>query len=86
MNSPIQGSAADLIKVAMVNLDRELAEEHLEANLLLQVHDELVLEVTDGCEAKVAEIVKREMEGAIELSVPLVAQVGCGSNWLSAKK
>ncbi|MEE8251082.1 MAG: DNA polymerase I [Gemmatimonadales bacterium] len=86
MNSPIQGSAADLIKVAMVNLDRELAAEHLEANLLLQVHDELVLEVTHGCEDKVADIVKREMEGAIALSVPLVARVGCGSNWLSAKK
>lgn len=86
MNSPIQGSAADLIKVAMVNLDRELAAEHLEANLLLQVHDELVLEVTDGCEDKAADIVKRAMEGAIELSVPLVAHVGCGANWLSAKK
>lgn len=86
MNSPIQGSAADLIKVAMVNLAASLKAARSQARLLLQVHDELVLDVPEAEIESISRMVKREMEGAIELKVPLVADVGVGANWLSAKK
>ena len=86
MNSPIQGSAADLIKVAMVNLAASLKAARSQARLLLQVHDELVLDVPEAEIEPISRMVKREMEGAIELKVPLVADVGVGANWLSAKK
>ncbi len=86
MNSPIQGSAADLINVAMVNLAASLKAARSQARLLLQVHDELVLDVPEAEIEPISRMVKREMEGAIELKVPLVADVGVGANWLSAKK
>lgn len=85
MNSPIQGSAADLIKIAMVRLAEALRAGGLRAKILLQVHDELVLE---GPAAEVKEmegLLKETMEGAAELSVPLVVDVGVGLNWLDAK-
>jgi DNA polymerase-1 len=83
-NSPIQGSAADLIKVAMVRISEALRSGH-RARLLLQVHDELVLEApVEECEA-VAALVKRQMEEAAALSVPLVADVGIGTDWVDAK-
>jgi len=85
MNSPIQGSAADLIKIAMVNLDAALREGDLGAAMLLQVHDELVLEAPEAHADAVAEIVRREMSGAATLKVPLVVDVGIGPNWLDAK-
>jgi DNA polymerase-1 len=86
MNSPIQGSAADLIKVAMVRLASALARQKLAATLLLQVHDELVLEVPGGELDEVQALVRRHMEGAAELRVPLVADVGVGDNWMDAKR
>jgi DNA polymerase-1 len=86
MNSPIQGSAADLIKVAMVRLASALATRQLAAALLLQVHDELVLEVPMDEIDEVRELVRRHMEGAAALQVPLVADVGVGDNWVDAKR
>jgi DNA polymerase I len=84
-NAPLQGSAADLIKIAMVGLHRALREEKLAARLLLQVHDELVLEApTEEVDAASA-LMKRHMEGAASLKVPLVVDVGVGDNWLDAK-
>ena len=83
VNSPIQGTAADLIKLAMVRIDRALAG--CESRLLLQVHDELVLEAPGGEIESVKRLVKREMEGVFELSVPLLVEVGVGENWRDAK-
>jgi DNA polymerase-1 len=83
-NSPIQGSAADLIKIAMVRVQRALEAGH-EAKLLLQVHDELVVEAPAPEAGAVAELLKREMEGVASLDVPLLADVGVGDNWLDAK-
>ena len=84
-NSPIQGSAADLIKMAMIRIDRLLAERQLNARMLLQVHDELVFEIPGPELDDVSALVKYEMEHAAELSVPLVVDFGVGSNWLATK-
>jgi len=84
-NSPLQGSAADLIKRAMISIHRGLRQRGLEARMLLQVHDELVLEAPRAEGDAVRDLVKREMESAAELRVPLVADVGVGPNWLDAK-
>lgn len=84
LNAPIQGSAADIIKVAMINVERELATQGMQTRLLLQVHDELVLEVAPG-EAAAAEVVLREQMGAATaLSVPLDVSVGIGKSWQDA--
>ncbi len=84
-NSPLQGSAADLIKIAMVRIHAALAARHPEARLLLQVHDELVLEAPMAQVQAVSGLVKDHMEGAATLKVPLVVDVGTGPNWLDAK-
>jgi DNA polymerase-1 len=84
-NAPIQGSAADLIKVAMIRIHGALAARRLQTRMLLQVHDELVLEVPGPELADVTALVKGEMEGATQLSVPLVVETGAGGNWLDAK-
>ncbi|RLI96401.1 MAG: DNA polymerase I, partial [Candidatus Aenigmatarchaeota archaeon] len=81
INSPIQGSAADLIKIAMLNIYRRLKEENLPAWLILQIHDELILEVTENQINRVRKIVKEEMENALKLSVPLVVDTKVGKNW-----
>jgi len=83
VNSPIQGTSADLIKLAMVRIDRALAG--LESRLLLQVHDELVLEAPVAEVDRVKTLVKAEMEGVCELSVPLLVEIGTGDNWRDAK-
>jgi DNA polymerase-1 len=81
VNTPIQGTAADLIKAAMVAIDRRLLEAGSAAGMILQVHDELILEAPeDEVDAAVA-VVREEMEGAAELSVPLEVAVGVGSSW-----
>jgi DNA polymerase I len=84
-NSPIQGSAADLIKIAMIRIDDALKTRQLQSKMLLQVHDELVFEVIPGELDQVQELVKYEMEHAAELSVPLVVDLGVGKNWLETK-
>jgi len=84
INTPIQGSAADLIKVSMINLSQRLKSEGLKTSMILQVHDELVLEVPEDELEKAIKAVKETMEGAMELSVPLVVDVSYGKNWLEA--
>ena len=79
LNAPIQGTAADIIKVAMLRVDAALQGK--QSRVLLQVHDELVVEVAPGELEEVREIVEREMDGAIELLVPLEVSAGTGSNW-----
>jgi DNA polymerase-1 len=84
LNAPIQGSAADIIKVAMLGVHRGLAEAGLRSRLLLQVHDELVLEIAPGECSAVEELVRREMGGAYKLDVPLDVSVGIGRTWHEA--
>jgi len=84
-NSPIQGSAADLIKVAMIRIHAALEHSALTARMLLQVHDELVFEAPPNEEAQLRQLVEREMTTAIALDVPLVVDIGTGKNWLEAK-
>jgi DNA polymerase-1 len=84
-NSPIQGSAADLIKIAMIRIDDALKTRKLQSKMLLQVHDELVFEVFPEEMETVKVLVKHEMEHAAELSVPLVVDLGVGKNWLETK-
>jgi DNA polymerase I len=81
LNAPIQGSAADIIKVAMLRVDGALRSQQMRSRLLLQVHDELVLEIAPGEREAVEELVRREMGGAYELSVPLDVSVGVGRTW-----
>jgi DNA polymerase-1 len=85
VNSPLQGTAADLIKVTMIHVDRRLREEKYQAAMLLQVHDELVFEAPPEETKELAAMVKREMEQVYPLEVPLVADVGVGENWRDAK-
>ncbi len=85
VNTPLQGTAADLIKLAMIRIDRAIAEKSLAARMLLQVHDELVFEVPPEERDTVTELVKREMENVAELRVPLAVEVGVGPNWRDAK-
>jgi DNA polymerase-1 len=85
INTPIQGTAADLIKLAMIRIDRRLRSELPEARMILQVHDELVFEVPEADVAPLERLVRAEMEGVYELSVPLVVDLGAGPNWLEAK-
>ena len=83
-NMPIQGTAADIIKIAMVRVRRRLAEENLDAKLIMQVHDELIVEASESCAGRAAEILRFEMENAAQLSVPMEVSVGMGKTWLAA--
>jgi DNA polymerase-1 len=85
MNSPMQGSAADLMKIAMINVAAALENAALESAMLLQVHDELVLETPAEEVDQTVDVVRREMTAAAQLSVPLVVDIGVGPNWLDAK-
>ncbi|SKA75247.1 DNA polymerase I [Clostridium sp. USBA 49] len=85
MNTPIQGSAADIIKLAMVNVYNELKKQHLKSTLILQVHDELIINVYKDELEKVKNIVKNEMEKVLELKVPLEVDINIGKNWYEAK-
>ncbi|MDF2876344.1 MAG: polA, partial [Sporomusa sp.] len=85
MNTPIQGAAADIIKIAMNHVYQALETAGLKSRLLLQVHDELVLEVTADELEQVSKLVKNAMEQAVELTVPLLAEVKVGSTWAEAK-
>ena len=84
VNAPIQGSAADIIKIAMINIDRKLEEENLETKMLLQVHDELLFESPVEEVPTATELIRIQMESAFETKVPLVVEVGVGKNWLEA--
>lgn len=85
MNTPVQGTAADLIKIAMINVYRRLKEEIPDARLILQVHDELILEVSPEDAQMAAEILKEEMQGVYEMKVPLAVDVHTGFSWYDAK-
>ena len=84
VNAPIQGSAADVIKLAMIKIDEELTKQNLKTRMLLQVHDELVFEAPEEEEEIVTALIKNEMENAYKTSVPLLVEVGVGDNWLEA--
>lgn len=81
MNTPIQGTAADIIKIAMINIFKRIKKENLCSRIIMQIHDELVLEVKEDEVESVEGIVKEEMEGAVRLSVPLKVSIGKGKNW-----
>ena len=85
MNTPIQGTAADIMKIAMINVYKKLIEENFEAKIVLQVHDEMMIEAPLAEAEKVKEIVKTEMESAIKLNVPLIAEVSEAENWYECK-
>ena len=85
MNAPIQGAAADIIKLAMVKVYKRIEEEKLDAKLILQVHDELILEVAEKDREKAEKLLKEEMEGAVRLAVPFTADVHSGHSWYDAK-
>lgn len=85
LNTPIQGTAADIIKLAMVRVHKRLKDEGLKSRLILQVHDELIVETLKSEQDKVKEILKTEMENAMDLKVPLIADMACGKSWYDAK-
>ena len=84
INAPIQGTAADIMKIAMINIDRRMQREHLQSHMILQVHDELNFSVLPDEKEHLQQLVIEEMQGAARLSVPLIADAGWGSNWLEA--
>lgn len=85
MNAPIQGSAADIIKIAMINVYNRIKAEKLNSELILQVHDELILNVKKDELEKVKSLVKEEMENVLELKVPLEVDSNTGSTWYNTK-
>jgi DNA polymerase-1 len=85
LNAPIQGSAADIMKLAMINVDRALEEEGLETRMILTVHDELVFELPEGEKDLAAKVVEREMTGVCEMKVPLDVDLSFGATWADAK-
>ena len=85
VNTPLQGTAADLMKVAMIRIHRELQRGLWKSRMLLQVHDELVFEVPPEEVERLSSMARQEMQAAVELEVPLVADVGSGDNWRDAK-
>src|SRR5262245_14711250 len=86
INMPIQGTASDIVKIAMLHAEEAFRRERLDARMLMQVHDELLIECPASAAEQVAATLKREMENAVELDVPLVAETGIGDNWMAAKK
>ncbi|MCK4377966.1 MAG: DNA polymerase I, partial [Deltaproteobacteria bacterium] len=84
VNSPIQGSAADLIKLVMINLDHRLESEGWKSRMIMQVHDELVFEVVLAEVESLREMVRREMTEIVSLRVPLLVEIGVGKNWQEA--
>ena len=85
MNSPIQGTAADIIKIAMINTARALREAELDAHIILQVHDELIVECAERDKEQAAEILRSCMEGAAALTVPLTVDLHWGKSWEECK-
>jgi DNA polymerase-1 len=85
VNTPLQGTAADLIKVAMIRIDQKLRDQKLKARMTLQVHDELLFDVPEDEIDAMRSLVKQEMENVIELNVPIVVEVGVGQNWRDLK-
>ena len=84
INSPVQGSAADLIKAAMINLHKKMKEKNMRSQMILQVHDELVFESSPHEKTVLEQLVKQEMEGVYDLKAPLIVDTGWGANWNEA--
>ena len=84
LNMPVQGTAADVIKLAMVNVYRRLKDERLKARLILQVHDELIVECPQAEAEQVRQLLEQEMENAVQYSVPLIAEAHIGHSWAEA--
>ena len=84
INAPIQGGAADIVKMAMIRLDKALQESNFDAKILLQVHDELVVEAKAEIAAEVAELMKNLMENIVDFPVKFIAETGIGKNWNDA--
>ena len=82
---PIQGSAADIIKIAMINVDEKIREEKLDAKIILQVHDEIIVEALQNQAERVKYILESEMAHAVNISVPLTAEAFVGKSWYDAK-
>lgn len=85
LNMPIQGTAADIMKLAMIEVQKQIEERKLKAKLLLQIHDELLLEVPEGETEEVKKMLKDSMEKVVELSVPLIAEVSIATDWYGCK-
>ncbi len=85
MNTPIQGTAADIMKIAMINVNKELKKRDLKAKIILQVHDEMMIEAPESEKEEVKDIMKKEMESAIQLKIPLVAEISEAKNWYDCK-
>ena len=85
MNAPIQGTAADVMKIAMLKVAKRLEKEAIDGEIVMQVHDELIIEVKESDAERCQRIVREEMEGACQFSVPLTVDVTVGSNWLEQK-
>jgi DNA polymerase-1 len=85
VNTPLQGTAADFIKVAMIRIAKRMEQDRLQSRMLLQVHDELVFEAPEDEIDRLKELVQREMENVYKLFVPLLVDVGTGPNWRDAK-
>ena len=85
INAPIQGTAADIMKIAMINLYNELKNKNLKSKMLLQIHDELLLEVKEEEKEQVKEILRNSMENAMKLKVPLKVELSEAKNWYEAK-
>ena len=84
INAPIQGAAADIIKIAMIDIDKKLKTGDMNSKMLLQIHDELIFDVVDGELEMLKKIVMTSMSEACQLEVPLIVDVGVGANWLEA--
>jgi DNA polymerase-1 len=85
INMPIQGTSSDIVKIAMLRVDEALRRENLTGRMVMQVHDELLIEAPQDEAERVSEILRREMTSAVELDVPLEVEIGVGSNWMDAK-
>ena len=85
INMPIQGTASDIVKISMLKVDAALKRENLQTRMIMQVHDELLFESPENETEKAIEIIKREMEAAVKLDVPLTVEIGAGENWMNAK-
>ncbi|MDQ3686662.1 MAG: DNA polymerase, partial [Acidobacteriota bacterium] len=85
INMPIQGTSSDIVKIAMLKVDEAMRRENLRARMVMQIHDELLVEAPADETERVAALLKREMESAVELDVPLEVEVGIGDNWMDAK-
>jgi DNA polymerase-1 len=81
VNTPVQGSAADLIKIAMINISRSIKNKNLQSKIILQVHDELVFEIPEAEKKSMIDLVKKEMEGVMELKIPLIVDTYIGKHW-----